>query len=104
MTTWTRQLTAQPGNYAPLLQTLTPGDGECLQAIYDQLIAHATATNQTLLDYVLSGVCVALEQDGVIINLASIATLKAVGVIITSDNIHLGLTVLGYGFMQSVMG
>ncbi|MFM1842732.1 MAG: hypothetical protein RLZZ490_1469 [Cyanobacteriota bacterium] len=104
MTTWTSQLTAQPGNYAPLLQTLTPGDGECLQAIYDQLSAHATATNQTLLDYVLQGVCVAIEQDGMIINLPSIATLKAVGVITTPDNIHLGLSVVGYEFMQAMMG
>jgi hypothetical protein len=100
---WTSQLTAQPGNYAPILQTLTPGDGECLQAIYDALEDHATITGNTLMDYVQQGICVALEQDGVIINLPSIATLKAVGVILTTDNVHLGLTPLGYGFMQTML-
>ena len=103
MTSWTSQLTATPGNYAPILQTLTPGDGDCLQAIYDQLEAHATITGNTLLDYVQQGICVAIEQDGVIINIPSIATLKAVGVILTTDNVHLGLTPLGYGFMQTML-
>jgi hypothetical protein len=103
MSSWTQQLTAQPGNYAPILQTLTPGDGECLQALYDQLEDHATVTGNTLLGYVQQGICVAIEQDGVIINLPSIATLKAVGVILTTDNVHLGLTPLGYGFMQTML-
>jgi hypothetical protein len=103
MATWIQQLTAQPGNYQPILQTLTPGDGECLQAIYDQLEDHATITGNTLLSYVQQSICVALEQDGVTINLPSIATLKAVGVILTTDNVHLGLTPLGYGFMQTML-
>jgi hypothetical protein len=103
MTTWVEQLTAQPGNYAPILQTLTPGDGECLQAIYDLLEDHATTTGNTLLGYVQQGICVAFEQDGVVINLPSIATLKAVGVILTTDNVHIGLTPLGYGFMQTML-
>ena len=99
---WTQQLTAQLGNYQPILQTITQADGECLQAIYEQLLNHATVTNNTLINYVINGICVALEQDGIIINLPSIATLKAVGVILTADNVHIGLTPLGYGFLETM--
>lgn len=103
MTTWTSQLTAQPGDFTPILSTITQGDGECLQAIYDALNNHATATGNTLPDYVTQGICVGLEQDGVVINTASIATLKAVGVVLTTDGVHLGLTPLGFGFMQTML-
>jgi hypothetical protein len=99
---WTQQLTAQLGNYQPILQTITQADGECLQTIYDQLEDHATITGNTLLDYVNQGICVAIEQDGVVINIPSIATLKTVGVILTSDNVHLGLTPLGLGFLEAM--
>ena len=102
MTTWTQQLTAQPGDFTPILSTITQGDGECLQAIYDQLDNHATLTGNTLSDYVLRGICVAIEQDGVVVNTPSIATLKAVGIVLTTDNVHIGLTPLGYGFMQAM--
>ena len=103
MTTWTSQLTATPGNFTPILSTITQGDGECLQAIYDALADHATVTGNTLSDYVTQGICVGLEQDGVVINTASIATLKAVGVVLTNDGVHIGLTPLGYGFMQAML-
>lgn len=102
MATWTQQLSAQPGNYTPILSTITQGDGECLQAIYDKLSNHADTLYNSLYDYVVQGLCVAIDQDGVIINPASISTLKAVGLIITSDNVHIGLTLLGYGFMQEM--
>lgn len=103
MTTWTSQLTAQSGVFTPILTTLTPDDGECLQAIYDALEAHATVTNQTLMDYVTNGICVALENNETVINTPSIVTLKAVGVILSSDGVHIGLTMLGYGFMQTML-
>jgi len=103
MATWTQQLTAQPGDFTPILSTITHEDGECLQAIYDALINHATVTGNTLSDYVAQGICVGLEQDGVVINTASIATLKAVGVLLTTDGVHLGLTPLGFGFMQTML-
>ena len=103
MTNWTSQLTAQSGDYTPILSTITQTDGECLQAIYDALTDHATVTNRTLLDYVNGGICVALDIDGTIINIPSIATLKAVGIILTTDNVHIGLTPLGYGFMQTML-
>ncbi|MGA0201157.1 MAG: hypothetical protein ACO3NK_18930 [Prochlorotrichaceae cyanobacterium] len=103
MTTWIQQLTATPGNYAAILQILTPGDGECLQSIYTQLEEHAVTTGSTLQDYVNQGICVSIEQDGSVINLPSIATLRAVGLLITTDNVHLGLTLLGYGFMQAML-
>ena len=103
MATWTSQLTATPGDFTPILSTINKADGECLQAIYDALTNHATVCNQTLLDYVNGGVCVALNIDGTIINIPSIATLKAVGIILTTDNVHIGLTPLGYGFMQTML-
>ena len=103
MTTWTSQLTAQPGDFTPILSTITPGDGECLQAIYDALTDHATATGNTLSDYVTRGICVGLEQDGVVINTASVSTLKAVGVVLTNDSVHIGLTPLGYEFIQTML-
>jgi hypothetical protein len=103
MTTWTSQLTATSGDYTPILQTITPDDGECLQAIYDALEDHAVTTGNTLIGYVQQGICVALENDETVINTPSIATLKATGVIATNDNVHIGLTTLGYGFMQAML-
>lgn len=72
---WTEQLTGQPGDFKPIISTITQGDGECLQSIYNQLNDHATLRGNTLLDYVLEGTCVALEKDGTVINLPSITTL-----------------------------
>lgn len=106
MSLWTDQLTAQPGNFAPILQVITKSDGECLQEICDTLKSHAEAASSELLDYVVSGVCVNMKEQiygqSSLINLASIATLKAVGVIMTTDNMHVGVTPLGLGFMESV--
>lgn len=103
---WTDQLTAQSGNYSLILTTLTPDDGLCLQAVYDTLNAHATAFNSTLMNYVLQGVCVNLQEQmddaNNPIKLPNLATLKALDLITTNDNIHIGLSLLGYEFLQSV--
>ena len=103
MTTWTSQLTAQLGDYTPILSTITQADGECLQAIYDALIDHAVLCNKTLSDYINNGTCIALDIDGTVINMPSITTLKTVGIVLTTDYIHIGLTQLGYGFMQTML-
>lgn len=100
MTTWTQQLTATSGDFTPILSTITQADGECLQAIYDSLKTHS---NDDLYSYVVDNVCVYIEKDGIIVNLPSIGTLKAVGLIISNDNNHIGLTPLGYGFMQTML-
>jgi hypothetical protein len=106
MTTWTSQLTATSGDYTPILQTITPDDGECLQSVFDTLQDYATATNTSLLDYITKGICVALseqiEDENIPIKLENLATLKAVGLIITTDYVHIGLTPLAYGFLNSV--
>lgn len=102
---WTDQLTAQPGNFAPILQTITQADGLCLQEIYDTITAHAENNGFLLWDYIVGGFCVSLQEQieaNGAVNLASIATLKAVGVIMSIDNVHIGITPLGYGFMESV--
>jgi hypothetical protein len=103
MATWTSQLTATSGDYTPIIQTITSDDGECLQSIYDTLESHATSTGNTLTDYVQQSICVGLENDETIVNTPSIATLKATGVIVTNDNVHIGLTTLGYGFMEVML-
>lgn len=103
MTTWTSQLTAQLGNYTPILSTITQVDGECLQSIYDTLVNHALDCNTTLLDYVNQGICVALNINETVIKTPFIATLKVIGIVLTNDNKHIGLTPLGYGFMQTML-
>lgn len=103
MTTWTSQLIVQSGNYTPILSTITQSDGECLQAIYDILTNHAITCNSTLLNYVNDGIRVELDIDEIVINTPSIATLRAVGIVLTNDNKHIGLTLLGYRFMQAML-
>lgn len=96
---WTEQLAGQPGNYAPIIQSLTPHDGAVLQELIELLSDHATALNTTLLDYVNRGVCVGLGELG---DLPALATLKALGLILTSDFVHISLTPLGLGFFNAM--
>lgn len=94
----TSLFTAQSGDYAPIIGTITANDALVLEAIIGTLNTHSQGQNLTLQDYIAQGICVNMEG----FNVASIATLKAVGVISTNDNIHIGLTPLGYGFYESI--
>ena len=96
---WTDSLLGQPGNYAPIIQSLTPHDGAVLEMLIVLLSDHSTQAGQTLEGYVMQGVCVGLGDLG---ELPALATLKAVGLIATTDFVHIGLTPLGLGFYQSV--
>ncbi len=64
MITWTQQLTATSGDFTPILSTITQADSECLQAIYDSLKTHS---NDNLYSYVINGICVYIEKDGIIL-------------------------------------
>jgi hypothetical protein len=102
----TSLFSAQSGDYSVITQAITADDAIAFGAIYDEIKAHAESVQKsptfeetyTLLDYVQSGVCVALQG----YSLGAIATLKAVGLIATSDNVHIGLTLLGYGFYDFI--
>jgi hypothetical protein len=98
--TWTDSLLGQPGNYAPIIQSLTPHDGQVLEMLVGLLSGHATQTQQTLEGYAMQGVCVGLGDLG---ELPSLATLKAIGLIVTADFVHIGLTPLGLGFLQTML-
>ena len=90
--------TAQSGDYSVITQAITADDALAFAAIYQAISEHAIATNNTLSNYINQCVCVALSGYSV----AAISTLKTVGVIQTNDNVHLGLTPLGYGFYQFI--
>lgn len=96
---WTDSLLGQSGNYAPIIQSLTPHDGQVLETLIELLSDHATQAGQTLESYAMTGVCVGLGNLG---ELPALATLKALGLIMTDDFVHIGLTYLGLGFYQSV--
>ncbi len=100
---WTDQLQGQPANYAPIIQTLIPADGVALESIYTILLDHATVTGSSLEEYVIEERAVnfseKLADPNTPINPANLATLKAVGVIISPDNVHIGPTILGLGFL-----
>lgn len=89
---------SQSGDYSVVTQAITADDAIAFGSIYEAIEAHAIAANKTLLDYIDKGVCVRLDG----YSIAAIATLKAVGLIQTSDNVHIGLTLLGYGFYQFI--
>ena len=46
MATWTSQLTATSGDYTPILQTITPIDGELLYDIDEKKLYHGDGTTQ----------------------------------------------------------
>lgn len=96
---WTDLLLGQPGNYAPIIQSLTPHDGQVLEMLIGLLSDHATQAGQSVESYAMQGICVGLGDLG---ELPSLATLKAVGLITTTDYIHIGITPLCLGFLVSV--
>lgn len=97
---------AQAGDYSVITQAITADDAIAFSSIYGAIKVHAESSQKppnfeefyTLLDYIQGGVCVALDG----YSLAAIATLKAVGLITTSDSVHIGLTPLGYGFYDFI--
>lgn len=94
----TNLFSSQSGDYSVITQAITADDAIAFEAIYEAIKAHAIAANKALEEYIAQGICIAIEGYSV----AAIATLKAVGVIQSSDNIHIGLTMLGYGFYQFI--
>jgi hypothetical protein len=111
---------AQAGDYTPIINTITSGDAQAFDAIYQALETHAsnsaktmtgasglpelTNQNHTIIDYIADNVRVSFAEQVAsgAIAATAIATLKAVGVILTDDSIHIGLSMLGYGFYQSI--
>ena len=65
---WTTQLTGIPGDYSPIKSTITQADGQCLQAIYDELNDHALSSGKTLLDYVNNKTRIFVQNDENTIN------------------------------------
>ena len=103
----TSLFTAKSGDYSVITQAITANDALVFGNIYQALSDHASISKKlqsdgfyTIPDYVRSGIQVNLNKDN--FNDASIATLKAVGLIATSDNIHIGLTLLGLGFYSFI--
>ena len=94
----TSLFTAQAGDYGVIRQAITADDALAFAAIYQAINEHAIITGKTLADYISQCICIALTG----YSIAAISTLKTVGVIATTDNVHIGLTPLGYGFYQFI--
>lgn len=98
--------TATSGDYSTITNVITTDDAIAFESIYNSIKTHAELCKKppnfeefyTLLDYVQGSISVALEGYA----LSAIATLKAVGLITTIDNVHFALTALGYGFYQFI--
>ncbi len=90
--------TAQSGDYSQITSLITLPNAQYFESIYEASEAHAIGANQTLLDYVMQGVCVAFTN----IPLDAIATLKGLNLIACNDNVHIGLTALGYDYWQHI--
>lgn len=97
--------TAQSGDYSQITGLITLPNAQYFDAIYQALSNHASASINyptqepyTLLDYVTQGIQVALPD----IPLDAIATLKGLNLIACSDNVHIGLTALGYDYYQHI--
>lgn len=98
--------TATSGDYSTITNVITADDAITFESIYNAIKTHAELCKKppdfeesfTLLDYVQGGIGVALEGYA----LSTIATLKAVGLIATSDNVHITITALGYGFYEFI--
>lgn len=91
-------ITGTSGDYSLIGKGITPDDAIIFVSIYEAIEAHAIAQEKTILEYVTQGVCVAIEG----YSIPAIGTLKAVGIIQSGDNVHIGITVLGYGFYQFI--
>jgi hypothetical protein len=97
---------SQSGDFSVICSIITADDAIAFASIYDAIKAHTEICKKppdfqepfTLMDYIQSGVCVALSG----YELGSITTLKTAGLITTSDNVHIGLTALGYGFYDFI--
>lgn len=96
----TSLFTSQSGDYSVVTTAITADDAIQFGIIYDAIAAHAIATESQLLDYISNTTCVNLSD--LDLPIAAISTLKAVGVIISNDGVHIGLTLLGYGFYQFI--
>ncbi len=103
----TSLFTAQSGDYSVITQAIPANDALAFGAIYQALRDHASISKKnnsedsyTIADYVQEGIAVNLSDEN--LDIAAIATLKAVGLIATSDNIHIALTLLGLGFYQFI--
>ena len=94
----TSLFTAQAGDYSVITQAITADDALAFASMYQVISEHAISTGNTLNDYIMQGVCVALSG----YSIAAISTLKTVGIIQNNDNVHIGLTPLGYGFYQFI--
>ena len=88
----------QSGDYSTITDVITANDAIAFGIIYNAVEAHSIATGRTINDYISQGIHIAISD----LNIAAIATLKAVGLITTSDNIHIALTALGYGFYDFI--
>jgi hypothetical protein len=91
---------AQSGDYSIIKNTITYDDALQFCSIYEAISAHAIATQSQLLDYISNSTCVNLSD--LSLPIVAISTLKAIGVIISNDGVHIGLTLLGYGFYQFI--
>ena len=98
--------TAQSGDYSQITSLITLANAQHFASIYQALANHASVctnplTNQsyTLLDYVQQGICVAIGGN---YPLDAIATLKGLNLIVSSDNVHIGLTPLGYDYYNYI--
>ena len=97
--------TTQPNDWTLFNNTLTLANAHHFASIYQALANHASVctnplTNQsyTLLEYVQQGICVAIPD----CPLDAIATLKGLNLIISTDNVHIGLTPLGYDYYNYI--
>ena len=112
MTINTSLFTAQSGDYSVITQAITANDALVFGAIYEALSDHASVSRKinpenlgiddyyTILDYVQAGIAVNLTEES--LDVASLATLKAVGLISTNDGVHICLTLLGLGFYDFI--
>lgn len=103
----TSLFTTQSGDYSVITKAITANDAIAFGTIYQLLNAHALISKKidsdkfyTILDYAESGIAVNFSDQNLAI--AAIATLKAVGLIATNDNVHIGITLLGLGFYQFI--
>lgn len=95
-----------PGDFSAILSLLTPDNYTLFQAIYTYLENHAAATKRELSAYI-SGLEVDMRADleadeSLVTDDAALASLRSLGLILCSDNRHVGLTPLGYGFIQTM--
>lgn len=100
---WTNALSAEPGNFTVILSLLTQANGIVLDNIYSEIESWCAVTGNSF-EEILSG-SVAIncgEVEGV--NGDSIASLTSLGLIASTDNVHIAPTTLGAQFIATVRG